>query len=122
MKYSRVYTDPAGESHFDDVEVEFAQADFAPPAPPVNLSSFSPASQYVFSSLPTGWWGDWHPAPQRQILFLLSGGIAVQVSDGEVRHFGAGSVLLLDDTTGKGHVSWNMSETNTLSAIVQLPN
>ena len=122
MKYIRIYVDPAGESHFEDVEVELAQVNFAPPAPPLNLSSFSPALQYAFCSVPVGWWGDLHPTPQRQIFFLLSGEMAVQVSDGEVQHFGAGSVLLFEDTTGKGHVSWVMSKTDALHAVVQLPN
>jgi hypothetical protein len=34
MKYVRIYADLTGESHFKDVEVELAQVDFAPPAPP----------------------------------------------------------------------------------------
>ncbi len=122
MKYSRIYADPAGESHFEDVEVELAQVNFAPPAPPLDLSSFSPASQYVFCSLPAGWWGDWHHVPQRQIFFGLSGDVEVEVSDGEVQHFGPRSVFLLEDTTGKGHVSRVMSKTEVLVAIVQLPD
>jgi len=122
MKYIRIYADPAGESHFEDVEVELAQVNFAPPAPHVNLSSFSPALQYAFCSFPAGWRGDWHPTPQRQIFFGLSGEVEVEVSDGEVRHFGPGSVFLLEDTTDKGHVSWVMSKTDVLSAVVQLPN
>ena len=121
MKYIRIYADPAGESHFEDVEVELSQMNFVPPAPPLNLSSFSPALQYAFCSFPAGWRGDWHPTPQRQIFFVLSGETAAQVSDGEVRHFGAGSVLLVEDTTGKGHVSWVMSKTDALAAVVQLP-
>ena len=122
MKYIRIYADPAGESHFEDVEVEFAQVNFAPPAPPVNLSSFSPALQYAFCSFPASWQGGLHPTPQRQIFFILSGEAAAQVSNGEVRHFGAGSVLLAEDTTGKGHISWVVSKTDLLAAVVQLPN
>ncbi len=122
MKYSRIYADPAGEAHFEDVEVELAQVNFAPPAPPLNLSSFSPALQYAFCSFPAGWRGDWHPTPQRQIFFILSGEIAVRVGDGEMQHLGAGSAVLLEDATGKGHISWIMSKTDALTAVVQLPN
>jgi len=122
MKYVRIYADPTGESHFEDVEIELAQLNFIPPTSPVNLSSFSPALQYAFCSFPADWQGDRHHAPQRQFFFFISGEVAVQVSDGEVRHFGAGSVVLADDTTGKGHVSWVTSKTDLLSAIVQLPN
>lgn len=34
MKYTRIYGDPIGESHFEDVEVELKLVDFAPPAAP----------------------------------------------------------------------------------------
>jgi mannose-6-phosphate isomerase-like protein (cupin superfamily) len=122
MKYTRIYADPKGNSHFEDVEVHLTQTDFAPPAPPMDLSSFSPASRYAFGSFPVGWRGDWHPTPKRQIFFILSGEATVQVGDGEERHFGAGSILLAEDATGKGHVSWVTSQTEMLTAVVQLPD
>ena len=120
MKCPRIYTDSDGETHFEDVEVELSPVNFAPPAPPVNLSQFSPASQYAFCSFHSGWYGDWHPTPQRQIFFILSGEVDVTVSDGEVRRFAPGGMLLVEDTTGKGHVSHVISETDLLTAVVQL--
>ena len=122
MKYTRIYADPAGESHFGDVKVKLSETNFAPPAPPLNLSSFSPALQYAFCSFPAGWRGDWHPTPRRQIFFILSGEITGQVGDGEVRRFGAGDVVLGEDNTGKGHISWVSSKTDALAAVVQLPD
>jgi quercetin dioxygenase-like cupin family protein len=56
-------------------------------------------------SSPAGWQGDWHPAPRRQVMFVLAGELEVRVSDGEVRRFGPGAMLLVEDTTGTGHVS-----------------
>jgi hypothetical protein len=38
-------------------------------------------------------------------MFCLSGELEVEVSDGEIRRFGPGSVILVEDTSGKGHVS-----------------
>lgn len=73
MKYSRLYSDRAGESHFEDVELELAPVEFAPPAPPLNLSPFVPATQFAFLSAPAGWCGDWHPASAQSVYFLLSG-------------------------------------------------
>ena len=105
MRYTRIYADAAGQSHFDDMDVELTESNFAPPAPPVNLSSFGLALQYAFLSFPAGWRGDWHPTPRRQFFFFLSGEVAVQVGDGQVRHFGTGCVVLAEDTTSNGHVS-----------------
>ena len=121
MKYIRLYADSTGESHFEDVEVALSQMNFAPPAPPFNFSSFNPALQYAFCSFPAGWRGDWHPVPRRHIFFTISGKSAVQASDGEVRYFRAGSVLLAEDTTGKGHVSWVIGKTDFLAGVVHLP-
>ncbi len=120
MKYTRLYADNDGESHFEDVEVEFALAEFAPPAPPLELSSFTDAKRYGFLGALPGWFGDWHPAPKKQVLFYLSGEIEAQVSDGEVRRFGPGSVTLVEDTTGKGHTSRVIGEEQVLLAVVQL--
>jgi len=122
MKYNHIYADQAGESHFKDAKVDFTETNFAPPAPPLNLSPFNPATQYAFCSFPVGWTGDWHPTPTRQIFFILSGEVTAQVGDGEVRHFGAGDVVLAEDTTGKGHTSWVISKTDMLAAVVQLPD
>jgi quercetin dioxygenase-like cupin family protein len=46
---------------------------------------------------------DWHNAPVRQYIVLLDGNIEIEVSDGEVRQFSGGDVLLVEDTSGKGH-------------------
>ena len=120
MKYTRVYTDENGETHFEDVEVELLPVDFAPPAPALNLSTFTEAKRFVFGNVPTGWFGDWHPAPKRQVFVYLSGKIEATVSDGEVRVFGPGSVTLLEDTTGKGHTSRVVGDQEVFGVIIQL--
>jgi len=122
MKYTRIYADSKGESHFMDIQIELEPVDFAPPAPPVNLSSFTPATQYAFCVFPSGWFGDWHPTPRRQIFFILSGEGELQVSDGEVRRISPGSIVLVEDTTGKGHVSRVVGSMDMVTAVVQLPD
>ena len=99
----RVQADSRGESHFADFQIPLKLKDFAPPAAPLSVSPGEGASQVLFLSLPSGWVGDWHPAPRRQYLISLSGKLEIGVSDGEVREFPAGSILLLEDTSGKGH-------------------
>lgn len=122
MQYVRIYSDDAGESHFEDVELALAPLDFAPPAPPIRVSAFSPAAMYGFLSSPPGWYGDWHPTPRRQMLFYLAGEIEAETSDGEVRRFEAGSVTLVEDTAGKGHRSRVIGGGDVLLAAVQLPD
>jgi hypothetical protein len=120
MRYPRLYTSTNGESHFEDVEIDLTLTDYAPPAPPLELSSVTPATQFGFMNAPAGWSSNWHPASARNIFFVLSGEWEVTASDGESRRFPAGSVLLVEDTTGKGHSSRVVSKTVSLAAMVQL--
>jgi hypothetical protein len=120
VKYVRLYADSNGESHFEDVEVDLASVDFAPPAPPLNASALMPASQFGFLSAPSGWCGDWHPAPRRQFIIHLAGEIEAEVSDGEVRRCGPGSVTLVEDTVGKGHRSRVVGQGGAFGVVVQL--
>ena len=122
VKYTCLYADAHGESHFREVEVELQETDYAPPAPPLNVSSFQPATAYGFVAAPPEWYGDWHPTPKRQFFLYLAGQMEIETSDGEVRSIGAGDVLLVEDTTGKGHRSRNVGSTEVLCALVQLPD
>jgi hypothetical protein len=119
--YLRLFTDQSGESHFEDVSTELAPANFAPPAPPLHLSPALAAERFVFLAAPEGWFGDWHPAPRRQMFSFLSGEIEVEASDGQRQRFAPGDSLLLEDTTGKGHASRNVGPGEALMAVTQLP-
>ncbi len=121
MKYTRIYCDVDGESHFEDVYVEVAPVDFAPPASPLNLAAPLDAERAVLCEFPAEWFGDWHPAPRRQFIFQMSGELEVQVSDGEIRRFSAGSLGLLEDTSGKGHLTRVVGNSWVDAVFVQLP-
>lgn len=100
--------------------MELTQANFAPPAPPLNVFAFTPASQVDFLSAPPGWHGDWHAAPRRQYVVYIAGEIEAEVSDGEVRRFGPDSVTPAEDTVGKGHSSRVVRPGEALGVVVQL--
>jgi len=120
LPYVRVFSDAEGESHFEDAELPFTLVDFAPPAPPVSVSEAMAANAVAVISSAAGWHGDWHPAPRRQLMIVLAGELEVRVSDGEVRRFGTGDVLLVEDTSGKGHVSTVTGNTRCDMANVPL--
>jgi hypothetical protein len=120
LQYLRIYSDDDGESHFADEEFPFNLVDFAPPAPPISVTDFMRAENVGIISSPSGWHGDWHPAPRRQLLFCLSGELEVQVSDGEIRRIGRGCAVLTEDTQGKGHVTRVTSDERVYMATVAL--
>jgi uncharacterized cupin superfamily protein len=51
---------------------------------------------------------------------VLEGEFEVSASDGETRRFGAGSVLLVEDTTGKGHMTRALGEADASTAVLQI--
>jgi len=120
LPYVRLFCDGAGESHFSDELLPFALVDFAPPAPPISISDALPADAVRIISSPSGWHGDWHPAPHRQFMVVLAGELEVEVSDGEVRQFRAGSVILVEDTSCKGHISRVVGKHRCYMATVTL--
>ena len=120
VSYVRIYADAQGESHFEDVEVPLNLVEVAPGISPLFASAFHEASRYAFLKAEPGWREDWHPAPQRQFLVYLAGVTEFRVSDGEVRRLGAGTILLAEDTIGRGHISEVVGEENVLAVLIQV--
>ena len=83
LRFTRLYTDEAGESHFGQVEIEVVLRQFAPPASPFGVSALASASQCGFLHLPEGWVGEMHPSPIRMWIFVLSGAMEFEAGDGE---------------------------------------
>lgn len=101
MKYTRIYADADGESHLQDVDPEMKPAEYAS-----RMSQMIAAKGVIFRETRSGeYFIDWHNAPRRQFVVNLSGEVEIEVSDGEKRRFGPGSILLAEDLTGKGHIS-----------------
>jgi hypothetical protein len=69
------------------------------------LSKRLPATGIIFREVQPDYDLDWHPAPRRQYIINLDAGVQITASDGEARRIGAGEVLLVEDTHGKGHLS-----------------
>jgi hypothetical protein len=102
MKITRVYADEKGESHFADIDIELADAGTIG-----HLSKPMKATSVVFRTTDASYNYDWHVAPRRQFVVLLDTPIEMEVSDGTRRRFEGGEVLLMEDTTGKGHRTWH---------------
>jgi hypothetical protein len=120
ITYDRIFNDESGESHFGRVDVELSSTNYAPPAPPLDVSTPDSAERVLFFRAVAGWTGDFHPTPRRQIYFGLSGSIEVTASDGEMRVFPPGSVVLLEDTRGRGHHTKVVGDPEWCGAFVHL--
>ena len=100
MHMHNLYASHDGESHFRDIEIDWAGETAVG-----KLSERLPATGIIFRQTPSDYDLDWHPAPRRQYIVNLDAGARITASDGEVRVIGAGEVILVEDTFGKGHLS-----------------
>lgn len=112
---TRIYSDENGDSHFEDMFVPMNNAgDIGA------LSESQPVKDIIFREVEPGYDYDFHNAPQKQYIILLDGGIEMETSLGEIRGFRAGEILLVEDTTGKGHRTRNLNPEKRRSVFVTL--
>lgn len=100
MRIANLYTDANGESHFREIDIKWTEQR--------RMSLYSnrlPATGLIFRKSQADYNLDWHPAPRRQYIVNLDGGVKITASDGETRIIRAGEVFLVEDITGKGHKS-----------------
>ena len=99
MKIVRLYTGADNESHFEEIEVEMTAQGVD------QVSELHPAYGVMFRSAPLSHRSDYHTVPRRQYVITLSGQVEIETGDGSVRRFGAGDVMLAEDTTRRGHMT-----------------
>jgi quercetin dioxygenase-like cupin family protein len=63
------------------------------------------AQGVLFAQLKAGATEDWHVAPRRQLMVCVQGVVEITAGDGQKRRLAPGQFMLLEDTTGKGHVT-----------------
>jgi hypothetical protein len=100
---TRVYSDETGESHFEAMQMPLTDS-----GPIGYLSAALPVKEIIFREVEPTYDYDFHIAPRRQYVLLLDGGIEIETSTGDTRNFAAGEVILVEDTTGKGHRTRNL--------------
>ncbi len=95
MATFRLFTGSDGKSHVEPVDLAGAS----------DWTKGLKATQISFSVWPVGRFLDWHPAPRRQFVIILSGQLEIGLGDGTKHVFGPGDARLVEDTTGQGHTT-----------------
>ena len=113
----RIYSDQRGDSHFEDVVVPLKENGIIG-----RLSENIPAKDIIFREVEPGYDWDFHTAPQRQYIILLDGEIEIETSLNVKRTFKGGDILLVEDTTGKGHKTKNLQPIKRKSIFITLPD
>ncbi|HLF79872.1 MAG TPA: hypothetical protein VJB57_20515 [Dehalococcoidia bacterium] len=97
MKLTRIYAGADGQSHFEDLELPMDESQRRATSESLlaTTAAFGVSDQLAAQ--------DWHHAPRRQLVAVLSGALEIRCGDGSTRRFGVGDVFLADDLAGQGH-------------------
>jgi quercetin dioxygenase-like cupin family protein len=107
---TRIYTGADGLSHSEEVEMTLTG----------NGISEMKATSVQFSRRPPGPASDWHVGPRRQFVITLSGRAELEVAGGKKVPIGPGHINLIEDTTGKGHITHNLGPDDRIVVTIPL--
>ena len=96
---THLYTGPDGQTHAEEIEAKFA------PGAGNDVSKLLTNAGAELHRAPPGRVSDWHTAPRRQYVITLFGHGELEVSGGKKISVGPGNIELVEDTTGKGHIT-----------------
>ena len=96
---THLFTGPDGQTHAEEIE-----AKFTPGSGNDIYKMMATAGAELHRAAP-GRVVDWHNAPRRQYVITLSGHGELEVAGGKKILVGPGHIELVEDTTGKGHIT-----------------
>jgi hypothetical protein len=96
---TRLYTGPDGQTHAEEIEMKFTGGGNS------EVSPMLPVTGAELHRQPPNTFVDWHPGPRRQYVITLSGQGEIEVAGGKKIPLGPGQINLIEDTTGKGHIT-----------------
>jgi hypothetical protein len=96
---THIYTGPDGLSHSEEIEANFA------PGPGNDIFKMMKVTGAELHRSSPGHVADWHVAPRRQYGITLSGRGELEVAGGKKISMGPGQIEMVEDTTGKGHIT-----------------
>ena len=107
---TRIYTGPDGQSHAEEIEMKLTG----------NATEMIKATGVEFSRRPPGSSNEWHTGPRRQFVITLSGRGEIEVAGGKKVAVGPGQINLIEDTTGKGHITRNLGSEDRIAITIPL--
>lgn len=96
---TRLFTGPDGQTHAEEIAIKLAGD------PQNQASEMLKASGAEIHRYPAGHVNSWHVAPRRQLVVTVSGKGEIEVAGGKRIPIPTGNLLLVEDTTGKGHIT-----------------
>lgn len=120
VPYTRIVASAEGESHFEEGVLPFSRMEL-PGGHVAGLHDTATGGQATYMMFPVGVFEDWHPTPNAQMLVVIQGDVEVGVSSGEVRRFGPGDVVMMEDNHGKGHTTRTVGAQPHIALMIRQP-
>jgi len=111
---NRFFTGPDGLTHVEEIEAKFA------PGGETGAYKLLANAGAELRRAPPGRVADWHTAPRRQYVITLSGHGELEVAGGKKIQVGPGSINLVEDVTGKGHITRTVGDEDRVTIQVPL--
>ena len=112
---TRIFTGPDGQTHAEEINLELA-----PGGGSTELSEMAKATGVQFRRQAPNYFEDWHTAPRKQYVITLSGRGEIEIAAGKKIPLGPGHILLVEDLTGKGHISRGVGTEDRISLLIPL--
>ncbi len=122
LSFVRLYTTPDGNSHFQNEEIELTPRGGQGPEATLAMSPIGDVKGAMFAMLKAGTTEPYHTAPRRQFMICLRGIVEVTAGDGEKRRVLPGEFVLLEDTSGKGHITHAAGTEDHVALAIPLPD
>jgi hypothetical protein len=112
---TRIFTGSDGQTHAEEINVKLVRDDAS-----TELSEMVKAPGVRFRRQVPNYFEDWHTAPRKQYVITLSGRGEIEIAGGKKIPLGPGHILLVEDLTGKGHISRGVGTEERISLIMPL--
>lgn len=112
---TRLFTGADGQTHAGRIALSVV--------PSATLAGLEASEMFKVSGVrfvrwPPGHVRDWHNAEQRQYVIALNGRGEVEVSGGQKIPLDPGRIILVEDVTGKGHITRSLGAEDLLLLLV----
>jgi quercetin dioxygenase-like cupin family protein len=122
LSFIRLYTSADGNSHFSDETIPLSPLRRPGLEGQLAASEIGDVKGAMFLALEPGRTEPYHVAPRRQFMICLRGIVEVTAGDGEKRRILPGQFVLLEDTSGKGHITHSAGSEDHVALAFPIPD
>ena len=101
IRIHRIFTGEDGKSRMEEIEIDMEKLENGRGS----VSKLLSGTGVIMRTAPPDMFSDWHVAQRRQLIATIAGEAELETGDGQVLHIKPGTIELVEDTTGVGHIT-----------------